>query len=504
MAKQKNSLTQQQVLKQKLSHQNIQLFKMMELNLLQFDQKVKEEIEVNPALDSLDSYDVKNAELSIDQVTSYSPQTDNTSNKEINEEFLSKKLQSEASQDLNNYQNSKNFSNDYNSDDQDRDLYLPVEDNESFVGNLLNQLKYNNLSDKQLIIGEFIIGNLDDDGYLRRNLSNIVDDLSFRQNIHTTEEEVKIVLENIQDLDPPGIGASSLQECLILQLERKKYTKNTQLAIDVVTKYFDLYTKRNYGRIATKLKISDLEFDLVNKEILQLNPKPTEKNLNEEILGRYIIPDFLVYSQDNKIELELHSYNQPNLTISPDFVEMLKRLKDQKKKSKTEKEAQDYISDNIMKANLFISLVKERQETMIIIMNSILQLQKKFFQTGQEEDLKPMVLRHIAERTNFDISTVSRVTNSKYVQTEFGVYSLKFFFSEGMISDQGEEISNRTIMKKLEEIVNTEDKSEPLSDEQLTQELKKQGFNIARRTTAKYRENLSIPPKHLRKISIKS
>ncbi|MFY7861981.1 MAG: RNA polymerase sigma-54 factor, partial [Chitinophagales bacterium] len=254
--------------------------------------------------------------------------------------------------------------------------------------------------------------------------------------------------------------------------------------------------------IIKKLKITSEDFRLIDQEIKSLNPKPASQNESQETIGKYILPDFMVYRNGNNLELELHSYNKPNLSISVEFAELLKKLKDEKKKSKSEKDTQLYLVDKITKATTFISLVKERQETMIIIMNAILKIQKDHFLTGDESKLKPMALKHIAAMTNFDISTVSRVTSSKYVQTEFGIFSLKFFFSEGLVNDNGENVSTRQIMKKLEEIIANENKLEPFSDDFLTEELKKHGFKIARRTTAKYRENLNIPPKHIRKNNL--
>lgn len=494
---QKNFIKQQQVLRQKLSHQNIQLFKMMELNLLQFEQRVKEEIDINPALENLDNFNT--ADEYEHQLQEEKILESSKISLDEKDDFFQSTQPLEMTRDMDNQSSKPDYSLPNFYDDDERELFVPVIDHDTTLSTLQNQLQYFNLTEKQLVIGEYIIGNLDDDGYLRRDVSSISDDLAFRNNLIVSEEEIKEIIQIIQEMDPAGIGAANLQECLILQLQRAKANPHVLIALDIVTHHFDLYSKRQYDRIAKKFKLSSEEFDLVNKEILNLNPKPTEKILNEDVLGRYIIPDFTIYTVENKLELELHSYNQPNLSISPEFVTMLKKLKADKEKSNSEKEAQDYLKDKINKASLFISLVKERQETMIIIMHSIMQRQKRFFMSGDESQLEPMALKHIAADTNFDISTVSRVTSSKYVQTEFGVFSLKFFFSEGLVNESGLEISNRTIMKKLEEIVAAENKQDPYSDDELTDELKKSGYTIARRTTAKYRENLHIPPRHLRK-----
>jgi RNA polymerase sigma-54 factor len=498
----KNSISQQQVLKQKLTFQNIQLFKMMELNLLQFDQKVKEELELNPALENLEDYEIKRVDFGIE----------NTQNNDSNQdsvfsnmaEDLYSSSQSIQNSNLEQENNSINYYSDLSREDEERDLYLPVIDNDTLISNLNNQIQYLNLSKEQLLIGEYIIGSIDDDGYIRRSMENIVDDLSFRQNVNTNLEQVEEMLDYIQEFDPPGIAARNLQECLILQLKRKKYSKNVAIALDIITDSFELFTKKQNERILKKYKLTKEQLSEINKIILSLNPKPTEKSDNESTLGKYIIPDFIVYRNENKLELELHSYNQPNLTINSDFVDMLKKIKAEKKKTKSEKEAQEYVMDKINKANQFLSLIKERQETMVIVMNTILELQHDFFISGSEMDLKPMGLKHIAALTHFDISTVSRITNSKYVQTEFGVFSLKFFFSESMTNEDGTEVSNRSIMKVIEGMVADEDKSNPLSDDQITINLENLGYRIARRTTAKYRENLNIPPKHYRKLTAKS
>lgn len=486
----KNSLSQQQVLKQKLTFQNIQLFKMMELNMMQFDEKVKEELEVNPALENLDNYDsikVENAsDLSLNSFDS--------------ESFVLNKNNDSSSEIEVYHNNYENYNSDYtNRDEEDRDIYIPVIDNDTMISNLNNQLQYLDLTENQLLIGEYIIGSIDDDGYIRRELENIVDDLAFRENFNTTIDEIEMILNYIQEFDPPGIGARNLQECLILQLSRKKQTNTIEIAKDILSKDFDLYSKKQFNRIIRKYKLIEDQFNIINKTITSLNPKPTEKSDTNQIIGKYIVPDFMVYRNDSKLELELHAYNQPNLTINTDFVNMLKKIKAEKKKSASEKEAQEYVMDKVNKANQFLSLIKERQETMVIVMNTILELQNDFFFSGLEQDLKPMALKHIAAITHFDISTISRITNSKYVQTEFGVFSLKFFFSESMTTEDGSEVSNRKIMNEIKVMIDNEDKTNPMSDEQITVNLEKLGYKVARRTTAKYRENLNIQPKHLRK-----
>ena len=483
----KNSLKQVQTQQQKLSQQNIQLFKMMELNLLQFDEKIKEELDMNPALEDIDN------SISPENIVSF------------DREFSSQTKPLDSLSQEGSYSNTKGTrdSADHygqsHSDPDDTEWYIPAEDNETLMSNLTNQLIYINLSPDQMVIGEFIIGSLDDDGYLRRSMESIVDDLSFRQNFYTSKEAVADVLDFIQDLDPPGIASRNLQECLSIQLRRKKYTPAVDHALTIVNDYFDDYTKKNYERIFKKLKLDEKEFLEVKTIIQKLNPLPGQQK--EDTLGKFIIPDFFVYRNENKLELELHSYNKPNLVINKEFVDMLKKIKAEKKKSKAEQDAQDYVADKINKANQFISLIKERQETMVIIMETILTKQREFFLTGEESNLKPMTLKNIADVVFFDVSTISRVTSTKYVQTEFGIFSLKRLFTEGLMTADGEEVSNRKIMKSIEDLIENENKSNPYSDDDITIELEKMGYKIARRTAAKYRENLKIPPKHARKIN---
>jgi RNA polymerase sigma-54 factor len=483
----KNSLKQVQTQQQKLSQQNIQLFKMMELNLLQFDEKIKEELDMNPALEDIDN------SISPENIVSF------------DREFSSQTKPLDSLSQEGSYSNTKGTrdSADHygqsHSDPDDTEWYIPAEDNETLMSNLTNQLIYINLSPDQMVIGEFIIGSLDDDGYLRRSMESIVDDLSFRQNFYTSKEAVAEVLDFIQDLDPPGIASRNLQECLSIQLRRKKYTPAVDHALTIVNDYFDDYTKKNYERIFKKLKLDEKEFLEVKTIIQKLNPLPGQQK--EDTLGKFIIPDFFVYRNENKLELELHSYNKPNLVINKEFVDMLKKIKAEKKKSKAEQDAQDYVADKINKANQFISLIKERQETMVIIMETILTKQREFFLTGEESNLKPMTLKNIADVVFFDVSTISRVTSTKYVQTEFGIFSLKRLFTEGLMTADGEEVSNRKIMKSIEDLIENENKSNPYSDDDITIELEKMGYKIARRTAAKYRENLKIPPKHARKIN---
>lgn len=474
----KSSLRQVQKLQQKLSQQNIQLFKMMEMNMLQFIEKVNEELDVNPALDDIEKLDT----ISFSYLENSNP---------IKESSL------DAIQPTKKDYDQHGLYEGYSNKDEDREFFIPSKDNDTLIASLNDQIQYANLSPDQTIIAEFVIGSIDDDGYLRRNADSIVDDLSFRQNFYTTAREVEDVIEFIHELDPPGIGARSLQECLLIQLKRKKFSKEVDKAHTIITDYFEDYTKKNYEKIQKKLNLSASELDTVKDIIQRLNPTPGVHT--EDNLGKYILPDFFVFRNGNKLELELHTYNKPNLVINSEFVEMLKKMKADRKRSNTEQEAYEYVADKVQKANQFISLLKERQETMVIVMNTILDYQYTYFLSGDEADLKPMGLKNIAEICNFDISTISRITSSKYVQTEFGIIALKSLFTEGITAIDGSEISNRKVMKSIEQIIENENKLQPFSDDEIAQKLEQEGYPIARRTVAKYRENLKIPAKHQRK-----
>ena len=366
---------------------------------------------------------------------------------------------------------------------------------------MLEQLGQLNLDDHQQKIAEQIIGNLDDDGYLRRDISSIVDDLAFRQNVSTSEEEIGQLVLQIQQFDPPGICARNLQECLLLQLERKlDEGKAVEIAMKVLDKYFDEFTKKHYEKIQRGLTLSDEQLREVIKQIVKLNPKPAG-NIGDTNKGEsYVIPDFFIYNNAGKLELTLNSKNAPDLRISEGYRDMLKDYERGSKKDKRQKEAVLFIKQKIDAAKWFIDAIKQRQNTLLNTMEAIMNYQHDFFVTGDETELRPMILKYIAEATNLDISTVSRVANSKFVQTEFGTYRLKFFFSESLQTDSGEEVSTREVKKILSDFIEEESKKHPLSDERLTELLQEKGYNIARRTVAKYREQLNIPVARLRKV----
>ncbi|HQU57313.1 MAG TPA: RNA polymerase factor sigma-54, partial [Chitinophagaceae bacterium] len=363
------------------------------------------------------------------------------------------------------------------------------------------------LNEKEKKIAGQIVGSIDEDGYLRRETAAIVDDLAFRQNINTTAEKVEKLIQKIQQFEPAGIGARDLQECLLIQLKRKKEdltvknkeTATLQLAIKALTNYFDEFTKKHYEKIQKGLNINDEELREVIQQIVRLNPKPGGDVGDTNKKDTYVVPDFFIMNNSGKLEVSLNNRNAPELRISDGYRDMLKAYDRGAKKDKRQKEAVMFIKQKIDSAKWFIDAIKQRQHTLLSTMNAILQHQYNFFLTGDETELKPMILKDIAEKTDLDISTVSRVANSKFVQTEFGTYRLKFFFSESLSTDSGEEVSTREVKKILSDLIEEEDKKKPYSDEALTELLRGKGYNIARRTVAKYREQLSISVARLRK-----
>ena len=389
---------------------------------------------------------------------------------------------------------------DENYADVDEDRVIPHKVETSFYEVLLDQLGLLNLDDRQKRIAEQIVGSIDEDGYLRRETTAIVDDLAFRQNIDSDEEEVNSIIKRIQQFDPPGVAARDLQECLLLQLNRQKEEgKPVDTAIAALTKYFDEFTKKHYEKIQRGLGLTDDQLKEVMQQIIRLNPKPGGNVGEVNKAESYVVPDFFIINNNGKLELTLNSKNAPELRISEGYREMLKEYDRGAKKDRRQKEAVLFIKQKIDAAKWFIDAIKQRQHTLISTMTAIMNHQDDFFLTGDETNLKPMILKDIAEKTGLDISTVSRVANSKFVQTEFGTYRLKFFFSESLSTESGEEVSTREVKKILSNLIEGENKKKPLSDERLTELLQEKGYNIARRTVAKYREQLNIPVARLRK-----
>ncbi|WP_369791992.1 RNA polymerase factor sigma-54 [Sediminibacterium sp. C3] len=389
---------------------------------------------------------------------------------------------------------------DDNYPEMDDQKVIPIKVETSFHEMVLNQLGMLELDERRYKIAEQIVGSLDDDGYLRRELSSIADDLAFRQSLVAEEKEIEEIISQIQQFDPAGIAARDLRECLLLQLKRKTDEgKSVELAVQILTKYFDEFTKKHYEKIQKSLGLSDDQLKEVIAQIIKLNPKPGGNVGEMNKAETYIVPDFFVINNNGSLELSLNAKNAPDLRVSEGYRDMLKEYEKGSKKDKRQKEAVLFIKQKIDAAKWFIDMIKQRQDTLIGTMGAIMKYQQDFFLTGDETTLRPMILKDIAEVTGLDISTVSRVANSKFVQTEFGTYRLKFFFSESLSTESGEEVSTREVKKILSDMIASEDKHRPFSDEVLTEMLQEKGYNIARRTVAKYREQLNVPVARLRK-----
>ncbi len=481
---------------QKLSPQQIQLMKLLQVPTAILEERVKEEIEENPALELAedgheDEYDEANDEFKDKETDEFESEG---SQDEYDNIDLSEYV-SDGDDEVGDYK-----LRDENYPELDDSRVFPHKIETGFNELMLEQLGMLNLDEHQQRVAEQIIGNLDDDGYLRRDISSIVDDLAFNQNIETSPQEISGLIIQIQQFDPPGLGARNLQECLILQLERKLHEGiHVEMALKVMEKYFDEFTKKHYEKIQRGMNLTDEQLREVINQIIKLNPKPGV-NVGDSNKGEnYVVPDFFIYNNAGKLELTLNSKNAPDLRISQGYREMLQEYDKGTKKDKRQKEAVLFIKQKIDAAKWFIDAIRQRQNTLLNTMEAIMNYQYSFFVTGDETELRPMILKYIAEATNLDISTISRVANSKFVQTEFGTYRLKFFFSESLHTDSGEEVSTREVKKILSDLIEAESKKHPLSDERLTELLQEKGYNIARRTVAKYREQLNIPVARLRK-----
>jgi len=478
-----------QKLLQKLSPQQILLMKLLQIPSIALEQRIKQEIEENPALE--DSADPELSTDAEEPPTDTEPDPVDELDRERDDFDITDYLDDD---DVPAYRlNANNAS----ADDEHRDI--PYASGISFQEMLISQLGLRRLTENQVQIATYIIGNLDDSGYLNRQLSAMVDDLAFSQNITTNLEELNAMLKVVQEFDPPGIGARDLRECLLIQLRRTDSTPSSELAILLIERYFDELTKKHYDKISKKAKVSEEELrDAVN-EILKLNPKPGNSVGDSTRSSQYIMPDFFIYGKDEDLELQVNSRNMPELRLSRTYVDMLETYAESRTKSSTQKDAVMFIRQKIDSAKWFIDAIKQRQNTLFVTMSAIMEYQRDYFLTGDETRLRPMILKDIAEIVGLDISTISRVANSKYVQTPFGTFLLKSFFSESMQTDSGEEVSTREIKKILSDCIEAEEKGKPLTDEQLTDILREKGYNIARRTVAKYREQLNIPVARLRK-----
>lgn len=494
-------LTQTQRQELKLSPQQIQLMKLLQLPIMELEQRIKEELEINPALEeSHERNDYEDNEPTVDHA-------DDGENDDYNDDEVDFSKDDEfdindylPEEDLDDY-SYKLQANNYSADD---DLYeAPVVNEETFQDYLNQQLAYHDLTDEQFLIGEYIIGNLDDNGYLNRPVPNIVDDLLFTMNLSTTEEEVEKVLHIVQQLDPPGIAARNLQECLLIQLQRMQAENQSpymdyKLSMAIIKNCFDEFTRKHYDKIGKKLEVSNRELKPALDTILKLNPKPADASSTGAKNIHYITPDFFVTVRDGKIELSLDGKNVPELRVSKQYLKMMEEFS-QSKDTRNMQEAALFVKQKIDAARWFIDAINQRQNTLYTTMKAIIDLQEDYFLTGDETKLKPMILKDVADKIGLDISTVSRVANSKYAQTPYGTFQLKFFFSEGITNNEGEEVSTREIKKILKDAVEGEDKANPMTDEQLMLVLKEKGYPIARRTVAKYREQLGIPVGRMRK-----
>ncbi len=490
-----NQSLQQRML-QKLSPQQIQLMKLLQVPTASLEVRIKEEMEENPALE-LDEDKHEDTDEMKDEFSE--PGEEEHEEKDgSNDEYENidvSEYVSEGDDEVGDYK-----LRDDNYPEEDDGRQLPFKTETSFYETLLTQLGLLKLEEKEQTIAEQIIGSIDEDGYLRRETAAIVDDLAFRQNITTTNEEVESLIKNIQQFDPPGVAARNLQECLLLQLKRQKDEgKPVDIAIKAISKYFDEFTKKHYEKIQRGLNLDDDQLREVMQQIIRLNPKPGGNVGETNKAENFVVPDFFIINNAGKLELTLNSRNAPELRISEGYRDMLKEYDRGAKKDKRQKEAVLFIKQKIDSAKWFIDAIKQRQHTLLSTMNAIMEHQYSFFLTGDETELNPMILKDIAEKINLDISTVSRVANSKFVQTEFGTFRLKFFFSESLSTDSGEEVSTREVKKILSDLIEAEDKKHPLSDERLTELLQEKGYNIARRTVAKYREQLNISVARLRK-----
>ena len=494
----------QQRMLQKLSPQQIQLMKLLQVPTASLEIRIKEEMEENPALELDEDKHEDNADDLKDEFTE--PGEEEYEEKDGSDDEYENIDVSEYVQDGDDEVGDYKLRDD-NYPEEDEGRQLPFKTETTFFEMLIDQLGLLKLEEKEQAIAEQIVGSIDEDGYLRRETSAIVDDLAFRQNINATNEEVEALIKRIQQFDPPGVAARNLQECLLIQLQRQKdearlpdgQGKSVDVAIKALYKYFDEFTKKHYEKIQRGLNLDDDQLRDVMQQIIRLNPKPGGNVGEINKAESYVVPDFFIINNAGKLELTLNSRNAPELRISEGYRDMLKEYDRGAKKDKRQKEAVLFIKQKIDSAKWFIDAIKQRQHTLLSTMNAIMEHQYNFFLTGDETEMRPMILKDIAEKTNLDISTVSRVANSKFVQTEFGTYRLKFFFSESLSTDSGEEVSTREVKKILSDMIEAEDKKRPLSDERLTELLQEKGYNIARRTVAKYREQLNIPVARLRK-----
>lgn len=480
---QKLSLSQS--LQQKLSPQQIQFIKLLQIPTAELETRIEEELEINPALEEgqEEEFDTKDEfDDEFEGQDEYSERTDDLDIDSYlaNDEFAGYKMQGDGA---------------YGEEDRE----MPLATSSSLTDSLMQQFGYLRLSDEQRVIGLQLLGSIESDGYIRRSMQAIVNDLAFSQNIFVDAEEIEEVLHKIQTFDPPGIAARDLRECLLLQLKRKDQAEScVQLATRIIEDYFEEFSKKHYEKIQRRLNISDESLKKVVDIIIKLNPKPGSVEGDDNV-APYLTPDFILVNNNGKLELSLNSRNAPELRISRSFADMLDTYDKSNKQNKALKETVTFVKQKLDAAKWFIDAIKQRQQTLLKTMNAIVRYQYDFFLTGDETKLRPMILKDIAQMIDMDVSTISRVANSKAVQTEFGIYPLKYFFSEGISTESGEDVSSREVKNILKDMIDSEPKVNPLSDDKLEKMLNDRGYNIARRTVAKYREQLNIPVARLRK-----
>ena len=474
-------------LSQKLSPQQIQLMKLIQLPTQAFEQRLKQELEENPALET-GKEEAESLTDELDDNYESEEGVDDINTEDINiDDYLS-------DDEIPDY---RTKANNYSADDEEKSV--PYAAGISFNKYLLNQLNTSYLSDEEWSIAEFLVGSVDESGYIRRPIGDILDDLAFTQNIYTEEKTIEKVLELVQELDPPGVGARSLEECLIIQLKRKEVTPSIELATTILEKSFEQFTKKHYKKLIQKYSISEEELREAISEIEKLNPKPGGSYSGNNRMIEHVVPDFSIKIVEGELELTLNGRNAPELHVSREYHNMLAGYKNTKDKSKSQKDTVLFIKQKLDAAKWFIDAIRQRQQTLFITMNAIMQYQKEYFLSGDERKLRPMILKDIADAIQMDVSTVSRVANSKYVDTPYGTKLIKQYFSESMKNEQGEDVSTKEIKKILETVIGEEEKRKPLTDDKLANILKEKGYPIARRTVAKYREQLGIPVARLRK-----
>ncbi|HEX9981323.1 MAG TPA: RNA polymerase factor sigma-54 [Flavobacterium sp.] len=480
-------------LSQKLSPQQIQLMKLIQLPTQAFEQRLKEEMNENPALEAgkEEEEDYEKDEFDNNEDDYDDDYDDDETQSEPEDINIDEYLSSDETPDY------KLSANNYSDDDEVREtpLAAPV----TFHQDLLNQLNTFILNDDEREIAEFLVGSIDDMGYIRRSIPDIVDDMAFTQGIYTDEKTVERILHIVHELEPSGVGARDLQECLLLQLKHKTPTEPVSLAIDIIENQFDAFTKKHYDKLQQRYGVSLEKLKKAIEEIEKLNPKPGNSFTGNTRLVEHVVPDFSIRIVDGELELVLNGRNAPTLHVSREYQEMMQTYKDSREKSSAQRDAVQFIKQKLDSAKWFIDAIRQRQETLYVTMSAIMQYQREYFLDGEETKLRPMILKDIADMVGLDISTISRVANSKYVETPYGTKLIKEFFSEAMKNDQGEDVSTLEIKKILQNIIEEEDKKKPYPDDQLAEILKEKGYPIARRTIAKYREQLDIPVARMRK-----